>query len=337
MESHFVLNVKSRTIYSVCRFLVLLAMTGMATNVSYADVTLTVGSKSAQPGSAVSVPVQVASNGQQPATVVVEVQYDAQKLQFMQVQPGAATAAASKELQFNEPVAGRVRMAVSGGLTGLANGVMANLAFQIKPNAVAGNTTPLMGADASAADVDALRLAVTVQPGGVTITAPCTLPATPGAPVASDGDFADYVRLTWTAVADAAEYEIYRNTQNDPAASTLLATVSTAVFDDTNALPPVVTPGHAGMQCPPVPVEDVVTPVIYYYWIKAVNDCGASGFSAADTGFRGETQVSGNDAGTTALAGMAPSKSGLTDMLLLIGAMGIVFILGSRMARRERL
>lgn len=313
----------------------LLAMTGMAASTSHADVTLTVGSKSAQPGSAVSVPIQVASNGQQPATVVVEVQYDVQNLQFMQVQPGAATAAASKELQFNEPVAGRVRMAVSGGLTGLANGVMANLAFQVKPNAVAGNTVPLMGADASAADPEALRLAVSVVPGGVTITAPCTLPATPGAPVATDGDFADFVRLTWAAVADAVEYEVYRNTQDNPAASTLLASVSTTAFDDTNALPPVVEPGEAGMQCPPVPVEDVVTPVVYYYWVKAINDCGASGFSAADTGFRGETQMSANDAGTTALAGMAPSKSGLIDILLLFTAMVIVLLLGSRITGRK--
>ena len=96
---------------------------------------------------------------------------------------------------------------------------------------------------------------------------PCS-PAIPSPPAnvqASDGTFEDKVQITWTASSGATSYEVYR-ADTEGGAKTLKGSPETNSFDDTTA----------------------VAPTVYYYWVKAVNESGASDFSSFDTGWRDE-------------------------------------------------
>lgn len=85
---------------------------------------------------------------------------------------------------------------------------------------------------------------------------------------ASDGTYGDRVVLAWNAVAQAAHYEVWRNTQNDSGgAAPLAAAVTAASFTDT----------------------DVVPDTVYWYWVRAVNDSQTSAFSVPNTGYAAAT------------------------------------------------
>jgi fibronectin type 3 domain-containing protein len=82
---------------------------------------------------------------------------------------------------------------------------------------------------------------------------------------ASDGTYTDKVQIIWTASPDATSYTIYRATSTSRRASKVaIGTTSETNYDDTTAL--------AGKT--------------YYYWVKASNTYGTSGFSVYDTGYR---------------------------------------------------
>lgn len=88
----------------------------------------------------------------------------------------------------------------------------------------------------------------------------------PGAPTgvaASDGTFTDKVRISWVPVIDATYYEVYRNTSNSSIGVTILNSPTTTPYDDTGA-----TPGTT-----------------YYYFVKACNSAGCSGYSTGDSGY----------------------------------------------------
>ncbi len=95
-------------------------------------------------------------------------------------------------------------------------------------------------------------------------------PAAPDAPTnvqASDGAYTDKVAVTWNASADATGYEVWRNTSNNSGSASLLDSSAGTSYDDLTA----------------------VVGTTYYYWVKASNTNGTSGFSAPDTGFRADT------------------------------------------------
>ena len=98
-----------------------------------------------------------------------------------------------------------------------------------------------------------------------TPTIPPAVPPPPTGVSASDGAFSDRVRVTWNASAGADLYQVWRNVTNDPWTGAYLGNVSGTLFDDTTP-----SPG-----------------VIYYYWLRAHNGAGWSGYSAPDTGFSG--------------------------------------------------
>ncbi len=99
----------------------------------------------------------------------------------------------------------------------------------------------------------------------VTATGSGIAPAAPTGLVASDGDYGDRVRVTWTAVIPATSgYELWRSTTNNPVTSTWIATPMDTTYDD-------LTTGET---------------VTNYYWVKALNGGGASGFSTGDGGFK---------------------------------------------------
>jgi hypothetical protein len=91
------------------------------------------------------------------------------------------------------------------------------------------------------------------------------MPAVPTGVAASDGAHTDKVSVTWKASAGATSYKVYRYTSNNPNAASQIGISTTTTYNDTTAK----------------------TELTYYYWVKAVNESGASGFSALDTGYLG--------------------------------------------------
>jgi hypothetical protein len=81
---------------------------------------------------------------------------------------------------------------------------------------------------------------------------------------ASDGTFADKVRVTWQAIPDATSYQVYRNTTDATFGGTNVGTVTppTLQFDDTTAVP--------GQE--------------YYYFLKVIQPDDASYRFTSDHG-----------------------------------------------------
>jgi hypothetical protein len=114
-------------------------------------------------------------------------------------------------------------------------------------------------------------------------------PAAPAAPTnvaASDGTFSDKVQVTWTASAGASAYEVWRGTTNSSASATKISAgdVSGATFDDTTA----------------------VAGTTYYYFVKAKNAGGTSGFSGSNSGYRA-VAVNNNNAFANRIVLIGPS------------------------------
>ncbi len=97
------------------------------------------------------------------------------------------------------------------------------------------------------------------------VTAPPHPPTSPTYVQASDGLYVDQVQVSWPIVSLASSYEVWRAASNNSNLSTKIGETNTNVYADTSA----------------------VTSTVYYYWIKAKNSAGASGFSPGDSGFRG--------------------------------------------------
>ena len=83
-------------------------------------------------------------------------------------------------------------------------------------------------------------------------------PTTPSAPSASASGSSS-ISISWSSVAGAAYYELYRNTSNSSSAASLVYTNSSTSTADSGLA--------SGTQ--------------YYYWLKACNDAGCSGFSSS--------------------------------------------------------
>ncbi len=93
-----------------------------------------------------------------------------------------------------------------------------------------------------------------------------TVPSAPTGIAASNGTTCAGVRILWTPPSNATSVQIFRHTSNNSAAATQIATVGagTSPYMDTTA----------------------VLGTTYWYWLKAVNSCGAGGFSVGDAGYR---------------------------------------------------
>ncbi len=97
-------------------------------------------------------------------------------------------------------------------------------------------------------------------------TYPTADPVPPPAPTgvqATDGTYTDRVRVTWNSASGATSYKVFRNTSNDSGTATQIASPGGTSHDDYG-----VTPGTA-----------------YWYWVKATNTYGDSGFSSSNDGF----------------------------------------------------
>ncbi|MBI3987726.1 MAG: VCBS repeat-containing protein, partial [Lentisphaerae bacterium] len=90
-------------------------------------------------------------------------------------------------------------------------------------------------------------------------------PAVPSGVSASDGTYSNKVRITWNASPGATAYEVWRHTTNDATVAGKLADTAETVFDDITA----------------------VVGKVYYYWVKAGNVGGSSGYGGPDQGWMG--------------------------------------------------
>lgn len=85
----------------------------------------------------------------------------------------------------------------------------------------------------------------------------------PGGVDASDGTYTNKIRVEWTPASGAMTYELWRNTENNPATASRLIFTTDLSFEDT-----VVDAGR-----------------LYFYWVKAKTTTFTSGFSNSDSGY----------------------------------------------------
>ena len=108
---------------------------------------------------------------------------------------------------------------------------------------------------------------------------------------ASDGAFADYVRVTWDDVPGLTEYRVFRGQDATPVNAAPISDWSTELhFDDMTATAATYTPGTACRR-------ETVQYVSHTYFVLTRNAGGEGEMSAPDTGFRGVT--------TAKMAGLA--------------------------------
>ena len=92
--------------------------------------------------------------------------------------------------------------------------------------------------------------------------------ATPNTPTASDGDYTDKVRISWSSVSGANSYIIYRCTSTNSSSCSQIGTDSSSPYNDTSST--------AG--------------IIYYYRLTACSGSSGTGicsnYSNYDTGYR---------------------------------------------------
>ena len=116
-----------------------------------------------------------------------------------------------------------------------------------------------------------------------------TKPAAPTSVAASDGTYTDKVRITWTKSTGATGYKVYEG-------ANLLDTLGdVALYDDTAAPAPTITPGTAsasdGTSADYVTLslagESVANGTSRTYKVVATNATGDSADSSTNTGYRG--------------------------------------------------
>ena len=98
----------------------------------------------------------------------------------------------------------------------------------------------------------------------VNLTVP--VPAVPTNVTATKGTVSDRVHITWTIPTGATGFEVYRSTTNNSSTAVKITTTDAtgSFFDDLTA----------------------VSGTTYFYWVKAKNSSGTSGFSVVASGYR---------------------------------------------------
>jgi hypothetical protein len=111
------------------------------------------------------------------------------------------------------------------------------------------------------------------------------VPSAPTGVSATDGTYTDKIHVKWNSVSGATAYEVWRNTSNSSGSASKLGDFTTLSFDESGA----------------------TTGTTYYYWVKAKNTCGTSGFSLSDSGYASSC------AAPSAPTGVSASDGNYTD------------------------
>ncbi|MFQ5501473.1 MAG: hypothetical protein ACE5EQ_04130 [Phycisphaerae bacterium] len=166
------------------------------------------------------------------------------------------------ELETVGPTSSSPNPEVSGGWFVKTYPITASAQFQIRFTAEDVGTQSVVEAAIDALDIFEFQCGLTI-------------PAPPANVTATDGTSCEVVSVSWDAATGAADYEVWRNTANDSGTSTMIANgVATTTFDD----------------------NTVVTGTTYFYWVKACNGTGCSGFSleaAGSIGLKGDFVADG--------------------------------------------
>lgn len=115
----------------------------------------------------------------------------------------------------------------------------------------------------------------------ITLSAAVVAPSAPTGVSATDGSSTANVTVKWNSVSGATSYHVYRATSSTGAKTELGSWQTSCSYTDASATP--------GTQ--------------YYYWVKAKNSGGMSGFSSSNTGYRKlskPTSVSATDGTSSA-------------------------------------
>lgn len=105
------------------------------------------------------------------------------------------------------------------------------------------------------------------EAAGYRATNSIAIPTTPAAVMASDGTYPDRVRVQWSGVANANSYEIWRNIFNYLGTAEWMANSVGTRYED----------------------FAIADNTLYYYWVRAENTAGVSGYSIPDSGYRMST------------------------------------------------
>lgn len=103
-----------------------------------------------------------------------------------------------------------------------------------------------------------------------------SIPGTPFQVNASDGNYCEYIQVSWTGIQGATRYRIFRGTTNETASAVEIGIDIQAPFQDVQA--------NASTN--------------YFYWVRAENLCGIGPFSASNVGFRGAPAAPANISST---------------------------------------
>lgn len=131
---------------------------------------------------------------------------------------------------------------------------------------------------------------VTSEAAVLTVNVPTTPPSAPAGVSASDGAYTDKVQVVWDAVSGATRYEVWRNTANNPGSADHLADVAPGLTSGERESLTLRDAGNQPVLAPRVAASayddtSALADVIYYYWVKARNTSGVSGFSPSDSGY----------------------------------------------------
>ena len=114
----------------------------------------------------------------------------------------------------------------------------------------------------------------------VTLIPFCPTPDAPASIEASDGEFTDRIRISYTPVEEVESYWVYRNTTTDAASAELIAVWENTTLDDFSIEPAPTVFSCAG-------VTTYSRGPTYYYWVSAYNGCKWSTKTGSDSGYAG--------------------------------------------------
>lgn len=253
------------------------------------SVTLFLGDVGGVAGEKVQIPVTISSEGNRTAQVILFMEYDDTKLAFVDVIPSPnLPEGVGIEFALNPEFSqAEVGFDVFGlNQTTIPDGKL----FDVELDVVAGQpgdqfTVLIVDTSAATASAEALTVTEIVENSAVNATAfvtlGCPVVTTPSMVVASDGS-PDGVLVTWDPAPNATEYRVYRGaTNNVNSAVPLSEWIADTRFLDLDTPPPETVFGCA--------TEPEIRITMFYYWVKSRVLVGCeSGFSAPDSGYRGD-------------------------------------------------
>jgi Cohesin domain len=274
------------------------------------DVTLDIGEATGSPGGAVDVPVTIESTGTRPAALSFKIEFDATMLSYSSVSAGPAATDAGKDASALETtvqgtVNRRVNIVVAGSnQMGINDGLLLTVRFFVSTGLTQGQMVTLPGYDSvAAAPQNEVVIPSQIQNGKVTVGT-CTEPSAPTGVTASDGDYADLVRISWNPVSGAAWYRVYRSATPNAIVATLVATVQAGQnYGEDRGATAAALQDSGG--CGSAGAASFTT---YYYWVQSLNSCGESAYAGPDTGFRGVGKAASKD--FAAARSLPPASSG---------------------------